>query len=339
MQTFTTLFILSYGAVGDFCIHLFFLDRAHRANPHARYIVLATRNAPLLREMAVEYPFVEVRQITLRNVLILFLSTCLKKKVFVMPPSFFPVPRFAIFLAKLLTLYRGTLAGFTNKNSSLPLDITIEFNPTTLFYKNFSHMLVALGLPPDDSFTLSFAQDTSVLASLSKRYVAIAPFGSNVSKSLPPERWVALLEFLNKQYPEYAVALLGAPQDAETAAAFVARAEHTNAVVLCGVSFAKVAAVIAHSTCFVGIDSGLTHVAGVMQVVTVAIENLKTVTWLPQYNPNVVILVEPKDCLCRGDKTGECYREIDGIRYPRCMVDIPQPRIEKAITDILKKND
>jgi ADP-heptose:LPS heptosyltransferase len=133
--------------------------------------------------------------------------------------------------------------------------------------------------------------------------------------------------------------LIGGPQDREVALDFIRQADHTNAQVLCGEPFAKTAAVIARTACFVGVDSGLTHIAGVMHVPTVAIENLRTVMWLPRYNPNAVILTEAKNCLCSADRGRDCYYEIGGIRYLRCMIDIPQENIKKAITETLQKND
>jgi ADP-heptose:LPS heptosyltransferase len=139
------------------------------------------------------------------------------------------------------------------------------------------------------------------------------------------------MRFLYEKYPDRNVVILGGPADAALAGAIIERSGHKGVLVRCGIPFAQTAAIIAHTSCFIGADSGLTHVAGVMAVPSVLIENRRTVMWLPYYNPNAVILVEPKNCICRGDKEGECYREVDGIAYLRCMIDIPQESIEESI--------
>ena len=335
-HSFNNLFVLSYGALGDFCVLLFFLDHVHRGASHARIVVVTTRNEKLLREMAAAYPFIEIERIVPLAIVKLFLQTLFKKNIFVVPPTFFDMPSFVGYLSRLLTLFRGTVIGFASKARAPKFDITIPFETRDQFYKNFVALLTTLGLPAEGTLSLTFIQDTSVLSTLGKGYIVLAPFASNPSKTLPPGRWVALLEFLHTKYPDKIVAILGGPHDKSAASQMVSQSKNTNARVLCGLPFAQTAAIIAHTPCFIGVDYGLTHVAGVQHVHTVAIENLRTVMWLPRYNPNAKILVEPKNCICDGERGRDCYWVIDGIQYSRCTVDIPQEKIEQAIIDTIE---
>ncbi len=337
-RSFTNLFILSYGALGDFCILLYFLEHAHRGAPEARYVVLTTRGAPLLREMAAAYPFVEIVTISPLPLFILFLQTVFRKNIFIVPPTFFDVPAFVGRVAQLLTFFRGTVIGFSSRARTPKFDLTVPFNTKDLFYKNFAALLTTLELSSEDSLTITFFQDTSILSSLGEDYIVIAPFASNPSKSLPPKRWVDLLAFLGRNYTNQVI-ILGAPSDKEAAGNLIQQSGHTNVQALCGLPFAQTAAIIAHTKCFIGIDSGLTHIAGVQGVRTVALEHRRAPMWWPSYNQNAIILVEPKNCLCDDDFGKDCYWIIDGIKYLRCLVDIPQERIEGIVSNILQQHD
>jgi ADP-heptose:LPS heptosyltransferase len=287
--------------------------------------------------MAAAYPYVKVEPIGFFTLIKLLVRSCTNKTVFVVPPTFFDVPTRIAQLMWILKKLGSTVIGFDIRGNHPAWDITLPFNTKDLFYKNFITLLQRLGLPEEEEFKIDFVQDQSILLQLTDPYIVFAPFASTPSKTLPQDRWVELLRFLQNTYPQTEIVIIGAPGDEVQAHNLVQISGHTAVKIMCGVPFAQVAAIIAHGRIFIGVDSGLTHVASVGQVPVIAIENLKTVMWLPRYNPNAVILVEPKDCLCQGDKTGECYREIDGIRYPRCLVDIPQDRIESVVRNMIQQ--
>jgi ADP-heptose:LPS heptosyltransferase len=333
-RAFNRLFILSYGAIGDFCVLLYFLEHLHRGLPGMQLEVLATRNEKLLREMSAAHPYVRITGIRSPSLLVLFIRSFYERNAFVVPPTFFDVPAFASFLARAFTL-RGRSIGFESKARTPRYDIVLPFEKRDQFYKNFWPLLGFFGLPLGGPFRLTFIKDESPVASLGRGYIVLAPFASNPSKSLPPERWIDLLGFLGRSYPDRTAVVLGAPGDAATAEKWAFRSGHPSAKVMCGLPFAQTAAIIAHTKCFIGVDSGLTHVAGVQEVPTVAIENLRTIMWLPRYNPKAVILTEPKNCVCDGEHGRDCFWVIDGVQYSRCVADIPQERIERAIKEML----
>lgn len=335
---FDTLFLLSYGALGDFCVILFFLSNIVRQNPNLKLVILTTRNTPLLREMAAAYPTVEVAPIQLFSIVRYLLASFYKRTIFIVPPTFFDVPFFVGVLAKLFTFLRGKTVGFTSRARTISFDLVIPFNTKDLFYKNFTALLEVLGFSSREPFEISFVHDMTGVKSLGDGYIVVAPFASTQHKTLPPDRWIALIAFLKKTYPGRTIVLLGAPSDKTVATQYLDQAGVNDGRVLCGSPFAQVAAVIAHTSCFIGIDSGLTHVAGVQHVPSVVVENLRTPMYLLSYNPNAIVLFEKKNCICDGERGKECYWIIDGVHYSRCMVDVSQERIEEAIISVVEKH-
>jgi ADP-heptose:LPS heptosyltransferase len=332
-RDFDRVTVIAYGAIGDFVMTLLLLERLHASLPGAPITVAATRNAPLLREMAAGYPFIEVASLDRRTALPLLLRSWAHRPLVIVPPTFTVTPRFIAWWARLASV-RGKTAGLVGPQDSVALGTAVPFDPSKLFHENLSALLKAIDCLPIVDTRAQFAMDASAVPS--EPYIAVAPFASNPGKTLPLGRWADLLRFVSASYPALRVVLLGGPQDAAYAARLAGASGAGRVEVRCGAPFAQAAACIARSRCFIGPDSGLMHVAGALRVPSVAIENLRAVTWLPSYNPRAIILTAPEECLCGGDKTGNCYREIGGIRYLRCMIDVPQEEIYGAITGVLE---
>jgi ADP-heptose:LPS heptosyltransferase len=294
-------------------------------------VVLATTRSELLREMAAAYPYVEV--VALTPTAILATRMRFARALVVVPPSFVDVPFFMRLTARLMAL-GGTLAGYTTGVKAPRYAVATAFHMRRLFYENVGDMLEALGCPRPDAPALQFAEDTTVVDSLNSEYIVVAPFASNPGKTLPEKRWVELLHFLQTQFPERQLVILGGPSDAPLAAKMIVTAG-VRAENYCGIPFAQVAALIKRTSCFIGIDSGLTHVAAALRAPSVIVDNLRVVTWLPAYNPKAIILTESKNCQCGGDKTGDCNYSIDGVSYLRCMYDVSDERIQAAVVQTL----
>lgn len=334
-KTFNTLYVVSYGAIGDFVMLLYFLERAHRANPTMHIVVLTTAKPALLTEMAAAYPFVAIKKITPYTFIETLWAGVKNKNFFLIPPTFVDVPLFITILARFATV-RGILAGFVGTARVPRLDLAIPFETKKLFYQNFSALLTRLGWPADGDLHVSFAQDVAILTELPKQYVAIEPAASNPGKTLSPARWAKLIRFIHTHYPQYGVVLLGGP--GQTLVAEKVAQEGGGAQVVCGIPFAQTIAVLRGAECFIGADSGLTHVAGALGIRSVIVDNLRAVTWLPTYNPHAVILTESKNCVCGGDKTGDCNYVIEGVSYLRCMWDVSDERIAEAVQQMISHN-
>ena len=313
-------------------MQLFFLEQVHASFPQCRISVITTRNTALLREMAALYPYIAVQPFTMAAVARLALHSAGARSVFVVPPTFYDVPWFVRLLAQILTVPRGRIAGFTAKRTTMHFSIAIPFEAKALYYQNFSALLRVLGCMPGDVPRPALPQDMSVLRELGTAdYIVLAPFAAGASRSLPEERWVSLFAHLSRRYPAMPLVVLGGPADTEKAERIAKQSNHRAVRIFCGIPFAQTAALISHAKLFIGVDSGLTHVAGVLQRPSVIIGNLSNPTWLPSYNAQAVILTESRHCLCTGEKNKDCFYEIGGVRYLRCMIDIDDQDIYGAI--------
>jgi ADP-heptose:LPS heptosyltransferase len=136
-------------------------------------------------------------------------------------------------------------------------------------------------------------------------------------------------------HPGHSFALLGGSADTDVATHIKGESQNSHTKSFCDAPFAQTAALIRDADLYLGVDSGLTHVAGVLGVRSVVIGNLSNPTWLPRYNPYAVILTESKNCVCSGDRNKDCFYEVNGERFFRCMLDVTDEQIESAISQSL----
>ncbi len=333
-KRYSAVVVISYGAIGDFVMLLYFLAALHAQRiEKTRYIVLTTTNTKLLHDMAGAYDFVEIVPMTTAALMRLWVGRGLKNNLMVIPPTFVDVPWFVRVITKLFSL-RGTSFGFTGRANIPHVDLSVVFEMHAPIHESFDKALELFGYRRSQEVRLQFREDATLLKNLSEGYVVVAPFASNPGKSLPPERWHKLFAFLQNTYPKRDVVLIGGPADAKAAETYSTGGHVHN---YCGVPFAQVVSLLKGTNCFIGVDSGLTHVAGVLRMPSVVIDNLRAVTWLPTYNPKAIILTEKKHCVCGGDKTGDCNYIINGVSYLRCMYDVSDERIQDAIAETVSQ--
>ena len=167
-------------------------------------------------------------------------------------------------------------------------------------------------------------------------YIVIHPFGSSSWKSFPPRRVRELLTELAASEPELSFVITGGPENAEQAEAIVAGMPRTS--VAAGLPIRHAAAILRDAVLYVGVDTGTTHLAALMQQNVIALEHNASPEWLPTYDPHAVILTNRDDCACQGRKNGECKVIEDGLPYHRCLYEISDASIQEAVERMLAAN-
>lgn len=152
-----------------------------------------------------------------------------------------------------------------------------------------------------------------------KPYVVFHFFAPSIRRSMPIVKARELLSQAQKNFPQHQLVLTCAPSELPRAKNI---AEAVGARVLCGLSPGAIVSLIAGADAYVGVDTGITHIACHLGVPCVVLGNLSNPCWLPYYAPQARILFEERRCKCNGDKTGDCREDtLDGPVY-RCLFDI-----------------
>jgi ADP-heptose:LPS heptosyltransferase len=167
---------------------------------------------------------------------------------------------------------------------------------------------------------------------MQKEYVVIHPFPHMASyKTIPLHRWKALVTWLKANYPNIGIVITGAEVDRDKAEE-IAAVVHNDVFLSINRPLLEVAGLMQNSILYVGIDTGPTHIAGVLGVSSVVLAHQNEPTWLPSYNPNAILLWNKEKCIC-GIPGKNCITEEDGLTYRRCVYYIPDELIYSTIRE------
>lgn len=183
---------------------------------------------------------------------------------------------------------------------------------------------IELPLPAVDLLRLSMAERDAGTHALDVlgvcRPLLIHPGAGALWKRWPAERFAAVAQWAREQGRQ--VALVQGPADASAVAA-VQECLGTSLPVIRETSLRRLAAIMAASSHFVGNDSGVTHLAAMAGVPTVAIFGpTDPVSWAPLGEVTVL-----RSCAYRAGKQGQ-LRVCDD---PRCLEAVDGDRVIAAL--------
>lgn len=339
--------LFTNGAIGDSLMGMLCANSVAEKLAGSTVIILTPRNVAILRDLFSAYPNIHVREVNRRNFLhaVTLTTRVIWQKNVVMNHGVFIKPTFFIgLLTRLLTMRHASFSlHFAQKNiSDKGIGTgTVVFDYHLPVYENLAHLFTMQNLAV--SLTIPqyrFVHDPSVLERYGlarSAYIVVHPCAFNASRSLPVARWANLLKYLAVNFPDLKIVVTGSKQDSH----FVQKIANTMDQSIpfinltTGLSMMEIANILDGARGYVGVDTGITHLASVLQKCSVIIGNRSNPCWLPRYNKNAVILTESKNCTCDGRKGGDCFYYLDKEKYYKCMLDIPEESIFESIKNML----
>jgi ADP-heptose:LPS heptosyltransferase len=342
MKKLKPILWMSFGPIGDTLMMLAFFDDILRYAPDASFTVLTSRNAQVIRDLSAAYPSIRVVEVPARLAdLPKFLRLVFSRRWIVLMPgvAHYYSTRLKLFFLLMYIVPGNTTIGFGDIRKRfgwLPFHTVLHFDLSRSVLNNYRRMTpYFLGLPLTDAEPLrvQLALQPPTSFSLKKgTYIVIHMFGNKRRLSLPDRRWRALAIELTKLYPQYNLVFTGSPKDTSAIESISRDIPRTQ--VLINIPILQVASIINDAALYIGVDTGITHLAGVMKKQSVLIENNSNPLWWPSYNPNARILVNNARCVCVGDNTGHCrVADTDGQMYYRCTYDITDEQVLSAVRE------
>ncbi|MDB5187734.1 MAG: ADP-heptose--lipopolysaccharide heptosyltransferase [Candidatus Kaiserbacteria bacterium] len=324
---------IANGAIGDFLMTISVFKAIHTVDPQSHLLVLTSRNLKLLTDIAKQYPFVQLFNI---NDPLTYLPKLLSyEKTYIFSP--YPFGRenikvqFYKVILQILTL--GTIIRFSKNPQSrtfFDLEDTYFINQGKISYYFIGQAIDKT--PP----RYDYLPDDRIFHNVGvtpQHYIVMHIFASNPIRSLPEKRWVEIVQELKQTYPNIPVILSGSSDDYQKNREFL---DSLHCIPCFETTWAERCTMIDNCSLFIGVDTGITHLASLLQKKIVEIGNLSNPTWLVTYNPNAIVLFSKKDCICKGNKLSQCFSEVDGKQYFRCMLNVTNKEILDAASILLK---
>ena len=335
------LFIPS-GSIGDALMMLGLCGEIIDYQPDAKVTIIARRNGVLIKDLARAYPRIQVHVIQkdIHGAWTLVWESFRRPYTALMPAAFglSAVWNTELFF-KILSWRPGTVtAGLLKKEGDQSPYQRSEVYTLSILHFDSLRRLARLGglevAPEGSTVSLKLATQTPQrFLDISKKYIVFHPFGSSSWKSWPPRRSKELLAWLRSAYPQLPIVVTAANENEAEAKEITQGIANTE--VLVNLPVLELAGVIQHSGVYIGVDTGITHLTGVLNAKSVVMAHLTGPSWLPKYNPNAKILINDENCACDGNKGGNCRIDVDGKPYLRCLYDIKDEWIQRAVGDFL----
>jgi hypothetical protein len=318
----------------------------------SRSTIILTDTSPIYEELLFMYP--DIRFVRLKwqhpfQVFRLVMSHMFQKNIVMFPPSFGQFPFTARLFGRLITLSRGSrLVGYAPvRRDRFPNLITHQY-PFSLTENIFSqvgrtardismqyggeHVLRDRQL---DTPTLKYAkhnQNSLCVSAIGAPYIVFHPYAATDVRTNPHTRSVALLKELVRAFPSHRVVVSGGPKDRARAHDLldnVPPLRDGKGVFIGDIAhkLAESVQVVAGAHLYIGVDTGITHVAAHVGTPSVVIGNNSNPMWLPTYGEHIVVLTNTSRCRCTPNKQGHCRAVYEGKEYLACMIDIPIPDI------------
>lgn len=225
-------------------------------------------------------------------------------------------------IARIATLMPGSKeVRCQSRPASAPGRVGIvRYNPKTdNLFEVMTRIPAALGYPAVDPFVPYLPQPTC--AQSARSYILFHFFAGSYRRSFPIEKVRPLLTAARKEFPNDEFVLTCAHGEELDAAQMIEGI--ANARVVVSPKITELYCLITNSRVVVGVASGVTHIAAHLNTRAVVLCNLSDPCWLPTYNTTIALLSAREQCLCNGDKTGNCWVTTPRGSVYRCLYYIP----------------
>jgi hypothetical protein len=321
-----------FGPLGDALMALAFFDDVLGAAPDATLLVLTRRNAGMLRSLASEYPQVSVAEIPRGLRALPFFGRILLQPGWTLLTLGLVSVGYSLPLRLFFLLMRLVPGNRTVGFHDPWLQVSLNFDIKLLMLDNLRRLIpyvVPSWRRSDSSPRLRIRKDKPAgFPYVAGSYIVAHLFGVSIPHTLPPHRWRALFKDLRARYLDCAIVLTGTlPQ--RTAAEEVAQGQE-GVVVLTELSMHELAYVIDNAALYIGIDTGVTHLACLLGQKSLVIRHCADPAWVPSYNPHARIVLNSSRCTPEDPMLCAVVME-DGRGYRRSTYDISDRLILESV--------
>ncbi len=317
-----------FGSLGDTLMALALYDDILTVAPDATLLILMRRNVGMVRELAREYPGIEVREIPDGVQILPFAARILWQRDWTLlmlglGSSF--SWRYQLFFRALRACGSKTI-GFYFPFLSVRIGYRIDHSMIENFRSLLPYALPEWRRtvrPP----TIKLPKDEPHDFPAAGTYIIVHPFGASIAHTLPPRRFRILFAHLAREHSDKTVVLTGTPAERVRLEELV---QDLPVRIRTDLSMTQLVWVLDHTALYIGIDTGVTHLAGVLRQKSLIIRHCSDPSWTPTYNPNARILLNSVHC--NPDDPTHCLLiQEDGASYRQCAYDISDKLILDSV--------
>ncbi len=282
MNNKKNIIYLLNGSIGDFLMSLVLMQEIYKQDKGMRFdlIISTPRNISDFKELATEYDYIKI----IGQSPVSFLPFFLKRNNVMLPPTPGKHP-FHIKVFSVTLSFFGSLIKFKKTEEGIKNRGDVLFDLRKLYPEILMSVLQKIGLKEVSPNTnLLFSKNIENFEN--KPYIVFHPWGSGSGRSFPNKKIELVVLEIKKKFPMHRILLSGSKEDAKK---FISNIKGVS-VIAGKYSLSQMVSVISGADMYIGVDTGITHLASVMNKKSIVIAEQGTPHWLPYYNLNALIL-------------------------------------------------
>lgn len=284
---------------------LFLAEQLKKYGGAEKIYIIVHRVGKFLRGFIEGYPYISLIEVSGKHPLsfVQIFKLIGRDNVIILPPTIGKFQLRLKFLARVLALPPGGfLVGFQDSGilCSALYSKVLPYNINQLFIETMHDILRVLKIESAEKTPrLIIKPSQGILERVGlrdKRYIFLHPRGSSERRCLNELDTAYLINFILSLYPERRVVISGAEHEREKIDSMVKNSKKPERVVkFIGGSPQELSALIEKAELFIGVDTGITHMACFLGKRALVIAQNATPHWLPYYNKEAKILYRFKE--------------------------------------------
>lgn len=299
-----TAVLFQNGSIGDFLMSIFLAEMLQKSGYVDHITIVVPRNLNFLRGLIGAYPYISAIEVSRRGGWGQILKMIRHPNLVIIQPTLDKIPfRVKIVGWSITRSYGSEIVGFQD-NGPLCKTLyskTLVYNTDQLYSENMRNIVRALGMPilvegPKLKITPS-VEYIKASGLYHRPYMILHPAGSGLKRSFTAQGARDVITYVLENNPEMHVVLTGGAAERKLIEEIrngLRTKERTIAAIGC--SAQEIAALIQSAELYLGIDTGITHLACFLNARVIVTAHSGTATnWLPFYCPSATVLYRLKE--------------------------------------------
>jgi ADP-heptose:LPS heptosyltransferase len=287
------------GAIGDFLMSIFLAELLQKSGYVDRITIVVPRNLNFLNGLIGTYPYISAIEVSRRGGWIQLLKVIRQPCLVILQPALGKIPLRVKIVGWLISRsYGSELIGFQDKGwvCKALYSKTLVYQTDQLYSENIQNIVRALGPPvpvqvPQLTLTpcLEHIKECGLYQ---RRYMVFHPGAFVRKRSFTAQSVGEVITYVLDKNPEMHVVLCGSGEDGQWIEEIRNGIQINDRIkIAIGCSLRKIAALIQFADLYLGIDTGITHLACFLRARVIVVAHRGTATnWLPFYCPTATVL-------------------------------------------------
>lgn len=330
MKTYNNILYFVNGSIGDFLMTLYLMENIRGNDRSKNLFILTPRNGKMFRELSGAYPHITVVESKQHTFITFCFLKLFQRNCCITPPSPGHIPFVVKVVSRVLSL-RGLLIGFDDKTwiNKYLYTTVLPFTISRLYHETILQVLAPLNMKKCSESPEFKIKRSAVLLKQSEvtkgNHIVIHPFGSSQIRSILGDDLISLVKTVKNLHPKKKILLSGGPSDVSR----IPEEVLPHVSVIAGKrSMSELIALLEYCDLYIGVDTGITHLACMLGTKSVIIAHNGTAHWLPFYNKNATILYQVQGDTS-GIHVGRTYLESQRNGRVKFLERVPQTIIDK----------